>query len=205
MSKRADEISRQTRIIDMMISMHSILRDRFRRRALAVDLVVLVASACLLAVRFVDPAILQVLKVTPERARLVTGIVSVIVFLMSLVMLRVDWKERSSQHARAASALAGLKSRGRTLGLTPNADYDVNAAEFLQDCARTMAGLIPIPESNFVRLKARHLQKRLLSEAIGANPGAPVFLVGLRLRIAASRHVHVSTIRGQSSDTDDSP
>jgi hypothetical protein len=52
-----DELTRVRRVADMLCTGHAILRDRFARQALTVDVAVLGLSTWIVALAFVDPAI----------------------------------------------------------------------------------------------------------------------------------------------------
>jgi len=86
-----EELKRQFRVIDMMLTMHSVLRDQNQKRALAVDLLILCLSVLLCATVFLDPVILIPMGIEPTSTRLAIGILSILVFILSLTSLRVSY------------------------------------------------------------------------------------------------------------------
>jgi len=92
----------------MMLTMHSILRDRYYKLALSVDILSLFASTILCATVLLDPEILKIFRIDRQVARIVIGLCSIIVFFLSLLSLRVDWKQTAEKHGQAAITLIAL-------------------------------------------------------------------------------------------------
>lgn len=168
----------------MMLSMHSILRDRFRRRAMALDLLLLAGSAVMCATSLVDRAVLERsfsfgASLGSMRASTAVGL-----FVLSLFSLRLDWKERAGRHGKACDALARLKASTRgwiDMGLANVRESPGVGPVNAPDYPGVMAQLEPIPESKFVALKAAHKRKLLLSRMIDDHPAAPIWILSLRL------------------------
>jgi len=150
------EVERRHNVVDMMLSMHSMLRDRYARYAAILDLVIFGGSAVLTATTLLDPHILAYLHVSDNGARIVLGIASTLVFFLSILSLRVDWKGESAKHRKAGTVLSALKARARLLGTSPT-EAEVTDYFRLYDFA--MAGIEPIAERHFLALKARHRRK----------------------------------------------
>lgn len=72
-----EAFKRQAKVVDMMLTMHSILASRYRRRAL---LSLLAISTVLVALTFIDPQVLIHLAINTETARIVIGVCSTLVF-----------------------------------------------------------------------------------------------------------------------------
>lgn len=189
-SASASSIKRRQRIVDMMLSIHSTLRDRYASWATWLDLVILGGSIVLTATLLLDPRILVYLGVSDDGARLVLAVTSALVFFLSIVVLRVDWKQQSARHQQAAALLADLKARGRLAVDSPIAAMTEEYAR-LYDYA--MAVCVPIPESAFLPLKAKHLRKIALSKAIDSHPNVPVWVLRLRLAWSDSKSVWTRT------------
>jgi len=190
-TKSGDAARRRFETIDMMLSMHSTLAQENERRALWLDLTVLCASLTLATTALMDPAVLTSRGISTEGARVFLAGSSLVVFALSIVGLRVDWKERAGRHQRAASILAELKARWRAVA-NAQTDADHAAVEQLDRHATfAMTLLPPIPESDFQRLKAKHKKKVALSKLIDTYPGAwlPLLRVKVFLResLAATR------------------
>ncbi len=164
-----------------MLSMHSALRDRLRRKSLALDVTGLVGSVFVVAATLIDPAVAGLLSVTPESLKLGVALAGIAIFSASLIALRVDWAQAAHNHQEAARVLSEVKSRGRILGASDPSDEDIS--RFLELADARLAALPPIPDTSFVSLKAKHVRKVKLSRLLDERPGASVRLAGLRLRI----------------------
>jgi len=175
------EIERQYRVVDQMLSIHSLLRDRYRRRALLLSCVLLAVAVILNACVFVDDATLTALGFRPTNAKVAIGLASIAVFLISIIELRVDWGGTANSHKSAAEILTVLKAKYRQQFDSARKDDPAANQELTSDYARTLAELAPIPEAVFTRLKRHHLKKKLLSERISHNPGAPIFLLKFKI------------------------
>ena len=195
----SDKIKHRRRIVDMLLSMHSHLRDRYSRRGLWLDVAILAGSVVLCTVTFLDPALLRWAGVSKESFRLVAGAVSALLFILSLVMLRVDWKEAAGRHARAVALLGELKERGRAArGNDPD---DSAVFDFIRAYDAVMKTVPPVPDHEFPKLKAYHLRKRALSEALDDAPHTPMWLLKLRLMGRDSRSALSSSGPGSSLTT----
>jgi hypothetical protein len=169
----------------MMLSMHARLRDRYDRRSLWLDLITLAVSIVLCTSVFLDPRLAARTPLREIGTTLVIGSASTVLFFLSLVALRVDWKEAAGRHSRAVAALAELKAKSRSIMDESRAD-DAIAQEFFRLYDFTMSTLAAIPERQFAPLKAYHHRKVALSREISRYPSAPVFVLRLRLAIRDS-------------------
>jgi hypothetical protein len=174
------ELRRLGRTIDMMLTMHSVLRDRYKRKALIVDIVLFIASSLLLFASIVDLNLLSRLRLPVQDLSIFLKACSVVIFISSLVILRVDWKEQATKHGRACEALARLKSETRAVLLSDNSAIE-NYTKHQQLCSLTMNNLWPIPEKQFHKLKALHFKKIELSKLISSHPGCPLWALRIGL------------------------
>lgn len=174
------ELARDFRVTDMMLSIHSRLANRFRKRALALDLLTLFGAVVLNAMVWVE--------FSPAEAteRQLFGLTSILIFFLTLASMQLDWKAAAERHERACRDLTTLKGRIRDLPETPTPDA---VALHRQEYQGTMAGLIPIPEKDFLALKAYHLRKIALSRLVSAHPATPVWVLRLRLMSADTQAV----------------
>ena len=184
MSKK--ELEHHYRVIDMMLTAHSILCDRYSRRALITDLLLLSLSIVLCALVFADPDRFKSLNIGPKDAQNIIGACSVAIFLLSLVSLRVDWKQKAEKHGRSAEILSKLKSDCRVLLRLGDQAETQRIKEQCQACNLTLSSLSKIPENKFVRLKAAHKRKVELSKMIDNHPGSSVLLLRLHLWLRAN-------------------
>jgi hypothetical protein len=172
------ELRRIYRVIDMMTTMHSILRGRYRFFSLSVDLLILFCSVILCATVFLDPEILKILNISPASTKVVRGITSILVFLLSLVQLRVNWKGKGELFDRSLETLCKLKSECGLLLETTNTSEE----EILRQCKNyndTLAVLPKIQDRLFPKLKAKHKRKVELSKYIDKRPESPYWLTRL--------------------------
>ena len=71
------EINRQFHVLDQMLSMHSALRDKYRKRALLLNLSLLLASVFLCAFVFADKSIYLWFGLEPKVVNIFIGAASV--------------------------------------------------------------------------------------------------------------------------------
>ena len=178
------EVQRRYRVADMMITMHSILRDSYKRRSLALDLVIFSSSVLIAALAFGDRSLFEWLHLTADSTRLAIGLVSLVIFLSSLVAWMVDWKGKADAHDKAASAYTNTKFRLRSVDATT----DVRDVEqLLSIYEETGLNTIPVPDSKFLKLKSEHLMKARLSRLLDRSPGASLCWLRFRLRLRHTR------------------
>jgi len=195
-----EELRRRYRIIDMMLTMHSALRDRNLRCALAIDILLLSFSLVLCTTVFIDSEILSILKINPRSAKVVFGISSVMIFFLSLLSLRIDWKQKAEKHNSASEALSRLKSEYREL-IKLNAEPNPQSIQKLTQAYNLiLSGLPKIPESKFNKLKALHVKKVKLSKMISMHPGSSVLLLRLRLWFAANLNIFKASMPPNSEE-----
>jgi len=175
------ELSRKFRVLDQTLSMHTILRDRYAQRALAVDLLLLACSVVFCASAFASDTVLSRFGRPPEEIRYLLRFFSVLAFMLSILSLRVDWKGKSAAHRDAATkmsrAIASFrKYRGADGTWPPESSAELDAIYW-----EAMHNSAPVPDALFVKLKARHLRKIELSRMLDSNPGCPILLLRLIL------------------------
>lgn len=176
-----DELKRQCRLADQMLSMYSILRDRYERRALYLTLGILGSSVILCACTFLPEDALEAVGITALSVKIIIGAFSSLVLFLSIIELRVDWKKRAQGYADAAEALARWRSNYRNTIAQFNPLTADKATALLVSYAETLENRPRIPDSEFHRLKALHLRKVEISRMIDAAPGCPVVILRLRL------------------------
>ena len=184
-----DTFKRQAKVVDMMLTMHSVLATVYHRRAQILEISLVTVSTILVSLTFVDSRILSYLKINPDLAHILIGICSILVFLISIVALIVDWKGKARQHSEAFNILVTLKSEWRDLLTSFNIYDERYKAEFSRKSALILGNLIPIPDSKFNRLKAHHHRKVMLSKMISSHPGSSITVLRLRLWYGRNRKV----------------
>jgi hypothetical protein len=182
-----EEIERQYRVIDQMLTMHSSLRDRMERRAFWLNTALIASSLFMTAFAFVGDDLLRSLSLDPAMTRFVLGLVAVLVLICSITEFRVDWRSVAGKHAEAVSRLATLKAKYRKSFTETGGDDPEKNAILTSEYDNIMSSLSAIPDRWFNALKAEHQFKLLLSERISRCPKTPRWFLRLQLRIEGIR------------------
>lgn len=175
-------VQNKKRVVDMMVSFHSTLRDRYKRRAQVVDILLVVLSIILVTVTFLDPEIPAKLGLDAFLIKVINGLSGVLITVVSIVSMLVDWKGRSVSHESAFRSLLDLKSVWQSLRTGKDESSD-DLARLVERTGLVMNSLIPIKDSQFTVLKAKHYRKIALSKLLDESPGMVVWMVMLRIHI----------------------
>lgn len=181
------ELDREYRVLRQTLSMHSMLRDRYAGRALALDLVLLGAGLVFAVTTFASDEVLQLLGADRVNVRSLLGVASVAALFGAIVGLRVDWKGKSALHREAVRSLTELLGRFRTARRQGGMWDSTSIDDLLRRYWEVANTVVAVPEKDFAALKSRHLRKVALSKLIDEMPGAPVWLLDLRIRFASIR------------------
>jgi hypothetical protein len=174
-----NENDRQYHVIDLMLTAHSLLRDRYERRSSILKIGLFCASIMLSGFAFIDDRLFTVVGLTPDAGKIGIGVASLIVLALSVTEMLVKWDQRAAVHGEAAKRLALLKLKYRR-AFTKHKGGNVRINEGLtRDWERVAEGLPPIPDGQFVRLKHSHHIKRQLSEEADRNRDVPYYLLAL--------------------------
>jgi hypothetical protein len=199
-----DLVAKKLKVVDMMLTAHSVLAQRNAWRSEMLDLLLIALSILLCLTALLDPSVLQTLSLGPEPARIALAVLSSLVFFLSLVQWRVDWKSSASEHVSARTELIELKREAQQLMISPvSEEGDFADREWLRDAAATLGRLKPIPERQFAGLKARHYRKIELSKLVGDYPGVPIPILRVWLTLLDSRRL-AAHFRAESSTKGDS-
>ena len=182
-----DENERQYHVIDQSLTAHSKLRDVYARRAMFLGNGLLASSAILCTFVFPSDEVFLKIGLDPSLATLGLGFFSVLVFVLSLIETRVNWKGISSRHAEAAELLSRLKLKFRKSFADTKGEDATKNASLGREFVKVQSALPRIPEKWFIPLKAEHSFKKLLSQRISAHPKAPVWFLRLQLRFGGLR------------------
>ena len=172
-----ERLQKTNKNIDQMVTMHAILHDHNQRLAIIIDILLLCSSTVLCATVFLDPSLLTRHDISSDTSNLLIGICSIITFLISLISLRVNWKQRGDRHAQARDTLSRLKLEGRGLLKSESEDNYRKVLEYLKVCDITISSLPTIPENRFHKLKAAHKRKIEFSKFIDRYPRVPYLLL----------------------------
>jgi hypothetical protein len=176
-----DELKRQSRVTDQMVTAYSVLRDRYASRATSLTLGILGSSVVLVACTFLPDDALSNVGISPFITKVIIGVFSSFVLFLSIAELRVDWRERSRLYAEAAESLAKHKSKYRAVLSKEESTSSAQIAEMTKGYSSTMDGLPRIPDKQFIKLKAYHLKKVRLSQLVYNSVGCPVWVLRLRI------------------------
>ena len=178
------ELERVKRVSDMLITMHSVLRDEYLRKSIAVDCALFASSIILVALVFMDPVMLDWLPLSAFGSRVLLGAFALVTFFLSLVIFRVDWKSKAELHKRAAEAYSHIKLECQELLTTFNTASDTEIQKLLVRYRDLGEICIAVPEGSFLRLKNNHKLKVALSKYLDNNPGACLLLLKLKIWFA---------------------
>jgi hypothetical protein len=174
-----DDLRRIKRVADQSCTAHARLRDRYSGWATILDTVVLCASAWVTALALVDPTF--AVRLTPPwfSPPLWIGLLSIAVFIATLMQLKLDLRGRSDAHRRAFEAQTEIKHAANEAEQHP--DDESRRAAVLAKVALSAGVGVSIPEDQFLRLKADHLRKVEVSRRLDKEPFA--WLPWLRLQL----------------------
>lgn len=190
-----EELVRTARIVDQTLTGHSVLRDRFARRAFVLDLSLLILSATIAFLAFSSDMLKSLLLPAFLKDTVVFAGLSLLLFVISVVQWRVGWKERGAAHNDAASALSRLKHElAKTLSGTNAVAEEVFRNHMIQ-YQYINDSIVKIPEKLFLKLKRRHKSKVELSALLDVYPGASIWL--LKFKVLLRDNFGISLIGGE--------
>lgn len=175
-------LERTKRISDMMCTAHAVLRDRYKRRALLLDLTIIALTTWITATVFVDPRIGGMLTPAGVDREIWIGCLSVFAAFLSFAQMCLDWKGLAEAHGRASVTFGNVKSHCVEL---LNAEVSLPSTQeidrVLQKYAFACESNIPISEEDFLVLKRRHKIKVEISKLLDQKPGSSVLLTALKI------------------------
>ena len=177
------ENERQYKLVDQLLSMHSLLGEKYERRAFWLNTAQIGISLFLCVFAFVGDDVLRSLGYHPPMARFVLGFSAVIVLMLSITEFRVDWKAVGSRHVNAVGCLSTLKAKYRRAFNESAGNDSTKNTRLTTEYQKTMAILPPIPERHFIQLKAAHQFKLILSQKLSQNPKSPEWFLRIQLRL----------------------
>src|SRR5260221_2841716 len=176
------EISRQYRVGKQALAMHSDLRYRYARTGLLAEVVLLVSSAATAATTFAGDELYRGLHVDPTQGRFSVGILSIVAFAGSLILLVVDPRAQSARHRDAVRAWWSVVDRFRRARLEDDTWPAAELVGLVKAYSLACESATPIPNAKFNRLKSRYLRKVEASRRKYDNPSCPIPLLSLFLR-----------------------
>jgi hypothetical protein len=178
-AKRA-ALARAIRVGDQSCTAYAYLRDKYQRYSFWLDLAILLLSAWLTSMVFVQPRIAVTLSPRQINPDVWIGLLSILAFALSLVQLLVDWKGRAHSFQQAATSLSGFVKEHRSIAMSiSEEELDLALARY----SALTDGFEPIPEGEFLALKRKHRLKVEFSRLLDERPGASLTLWRLRMAL----------------------
>ena len=174
-----DTLVKRKNVIDMMTSMHSELSRKYRNRSLALDVIVVTFSIILLSSVFIDPGLLNVMGIDANILKLIIGICTILITVVSILSYVVDWRGKKIDHEYAFASLVSLKDEWRLFLFYREKITKENVLRLEEKTTLIMHQLIAIDDSCFNALKRKHYMKVELSKITTNYPFVPLFIVKL--------------------------
>ena len=165
-----DELKRIIGVSDMLVTMHSKLRDRYQFYSIVISLLILCSSIWLSSMVFVEPVIGKKLSPDWVEPRIWIGILSLSTFFLALFQMTVKWREKGESHGNAAFLFNKIKKDAKILIGTSE---DISKAEYSNLINRYHAiseSTATIPESKFLSLKKSDKNKVALGKILDKHP-----------------------------------
>ncbi len=190
------EVDRQYWVLRQTLSMHSMLRDEFSWKAKASEILLLACSVVFCATIFASDDLYTFFGLVPSISRVILSIASVMAFVLSLMLMVVDFKGQAALHRQAverwSEVLAKYRKHRNDDGMWP----EEVRAELDNAYWEADRNSVKIPERRFNRLKSRHLRKVAVSELKSSYPGCPRLFLKLLLRFQDTK----KALRGVHTD-----
>jgi hypothetical protein len=170
----------------MLCTGHAVLRDRFSRRALALDILTLAFSTWVVALAFVSHALATRLTPFGWDPTIWLGTLSAGTFFLTLVQLKTDWKSEADAHKRTLDLYAQVKREAGYLLASDQAD-DAAYRRVLATYDMASAVGVAIPEKKFLPLKRQHRIKIALSKHVDEHPFSSLMLLRFRMWLRDNR------------------
>src|SRR5262249_49940480 len=107
------ENERQYRTIDLRITAHSTLRDRYAALSQALKIILFASSIILCGFTFCDDKTYKSIGLNPDVGKVIVGLASLIIAALSVTELLVKWDQKATLHKQAARQLSALKRKYR--------------------------------------------------------------------------------------------
>jgi hypothetical protein len=183
------EIERQKKVLSMMMTAHSVLRDRYLLFSSIFEISLLIGSVILNVVVFIDENyIFRMTGLSIDIQKLIAGIASITVFTISIVLLQVRWKEKAESHSIAVNKLSKMMQECRTIiNIQDGTEKEERAEKFSEKYNEEMNSIVEIPEKKFNSLKMIHYRKVELSKLIEKYPKSHLWVLKIRMFLSSFR------------------
>ncbi|MBN2571865.1 MAG: hypothetical protein JXA68_07025 [Ignavibacteriales bacterium] len=175
------ELDRKYDVVNMMITMHSILYQRYKTLDLAFKVMFLVTAIILNVITFMDFDLIPFIIYDEKNFRIWLNVFTFSVFILSVIFLLIEWQKKSDRHLHAKNSLTKLQNEIRTLSSRSDSLRTNAEVERLNEYyCTTFESISVIPERKFNKLKARHYKKLEMSKFIDKNKGKPYFVIKIK-------------------------
>ena len=174
------EIERICRVADMMCTGHALMRDRYSRLALVLDLLILGVSTWLVALTFVEPRINIRLTPFDFDPQIWIGFLGIGTFFLSVMQLYVSWKEKAGAHERALHTYSEIKREAKYILASNDRSEDALRSLVDRNTAASAAS-IGVSDSRFMHIKKIYKTKVEISRYLDAHPSASITLLRMKL------------------------
>lgn len=173
------EYRRKFRVLDMMLSGHSSLSEKYRRRSTGLILAIMALSILGSTLALQDDKSVDIFSINLDSTGWL-ALLSGLVFFLSIVELVLDWRGRAWSHEDAANRLGKLKGEFRRADVSEDI-VQMDGIDLDLEYDQATAAIVEIPNSVFNRLKAKHRRKIEISKLLDESPGAPLLLLRWRV------------------------
>ena len=171
------ELKRKYKIINMMISMHSIMYYNFKTKQLTGNIFFLIMAIILNIFIFFDFEHLKFLNLKESSIKYIISISTFVIFLLSVIFLLIEWGKKSERHKQAMNQLSRLLNELRSIMEISNSISNSKLDLFNELYIQTFETTPKIPDKKFNNLKAKHYRKIELSKFIDNHKGKPFFVI----------------------------
>lgn len=175
--------------IALLLTIYERLSDRYFIRARILDYTLLIASIIICLISFIDPKILEYIKIPSDKSSMVLGGGAFVVFAVSVFSFISNWKPRAADFGRAAEILNRLQAecneKMKTGGGEEIEQMQVKAAEYFG----IINNLPKIPQKEFHKLKTLHKRRLELDRMTELYPGSSVWLLKFVVHLRANLNV----------------
>lgn len=183
------ELNLQGKKIALLLTIYERLYDRYFIRAKILDLGILIASIVVCLATFVDPKIMDFLKIPIDKTFIILGIGAFLVFALSVFSFISNWKTQAANFGRAAETLSRMKAECNPKVKTESQEelkqLQIKAVEYTS----IINNLPKIPEREYHKLKTLHKRRLELGRMIENYPGSSVWLLKLVVHLRANLNV----------------
>lgn len=173
-----DELGRKYRVINMMITMHSIMHHKYKTKSLIGSIFFLLAAIVLNVFTFFDYRYISFIGLDESSIKIIIAIISFFIFLLSVIFILIEWSKKSEQHIQSLNQLSRLLNKLRTIQKTEDTSEFNHKTELFDELYSQVFETIPkIPDNKFNSLKARHYKKVELSKFIDKHKGKSFFVI----------------------------